>query len=98
MNLVRAARSRSALLHGLGEPESDGAGCGAGVVDLDVRSEVVAGEEAVEHRFPDLPEPFGAGAHGDVGLFVWRWLEQDLQVTGADDANVRAARHGCEAG
>jgi hypothetical protein len=28
-----------------------------------------------------------------VGQFVWRWLEQDLQVTGADDADVRATRN-----
>ena len=38
-------------------------------------------EEAVEHGFPDLPEPVGAGAHRNVGPFVWGWLEQDLQVT-----------------
>ena len=42
--------------------------------------EVVAREEPIKHRFPNLPEPIGAGAHSNVGPLVWRSLEQDLQV------------------
>src|ERR687898_755395 len=80
--------------HALGQPEGDGAGRGAGVVDLDGGGEVIAGEEAVEHRLPDLPKPIDAGADDNVGLLVWRWTEQNLQVTRADDANVRAMRYG----